>query len=128
MNFNFTLCRMAKQISLHAGDTYSLLLSINSLLSFLSQLRHHPFTELPPLQVRSKHSPFCKKMASGTLFCISLFLCRSSLLDYWLLEVKAQVFFIFLSLAPNLGSRTHIISNRERLVNKANLIYLIRPS
>lgn len=128
MNFNFTLCRMAKQILLHAGDAHSLLLSMNSLSSFLSQLRHHPLADLPPLQVRCNHSPFCKKIALGTLFFIYSFLCRSPVLDHWLPEVKAPVLLIFLSLAPSTRSRTHMISNRERGVNKTQLIYLIRPS
>lgn len=66
-NFNFVLCRITKQICIHAADTHFLLLHlISNSSSFQSAQASSP-------QVRSKYSPFYKRLPRGHCFASTYF-------------------------------------------------------
>lgn len=78
-NFNFVLCRITKQICIHAADTHFLLLHlISNSSSFQSAQASSP-------QVRSKYSPFYKRQPRGHCFASTYFQVGllSQIISHW---------------------------------------------
>lgn len=98
-DFNFILCRVAKQMRLHVGNTpFLLFLLINSSSSFQSQLRHHSSVSgvFSPL-VRSEHSLFCKNLPWGHHFVSAYFYVGflSWIISCWRLKLKYHPSLLF---------------------------------